>query len=179
MFSNYRHRGNSRKWLDMRISANKAEKYSYAFSDNQEFSYSYHYNNTGQLDTVVYPFGFAIKHIYDIDGRLRTINRIDDDPGLIYQVCYYTKWNTPQLWQSGNHVLTALSYNEAGLLTTKIVGKGVSSYLNLKNNSIQYHQYDYDNAGCINWIGRNHFPYNQSNVANACQKKERFIYDDI
>jgi hypothetical protein len=66
----------------------------------------------------------------------------------------WSKWNMPQLWESGEHVLTKLSHNNAGLLTTKIVGT-VGTQLNLKDSSIQYNQYEYDNAGHINGIYRN------------------------
>jgi RHS repeat-associated protein len=52
-------------------------------------------------------------------------------------------------------------------------------WFGLKDSSIQYYKYEYDNAGRINWIGRNHFPYTQFNVANAYQKEERFKHDKM
>ena len=93
-------------------------------TNDRELAYFYNYNKEGQLDTVKYPYNFAIKHRYDSYGRLITINRVGNHTGLIYNVNYFSKWNTPQFWELGNAVGTEIVQNEAGLLTNKFTGIG-------------------------------------------------------
>ena len=74
---------------------------------NKEKRSNYSNMSIGQLDTVKYPYGFAIRHFYD-NGRLKTIRRVGNNTGLVYNTHNYSFWNTPILSEYGNLTGTIL-----------------------------------------------------------------------
>jgi len=74
------------------------------------------YNANGQLQTLIYPSGFAVKYSYNPTGKLSTIRR-NDDNSLIYSVNTLNKFYAPLSCSYGNGVNTDYEYNEYGLLT--------------------------------------------------------------
>ena len=84
--------------------------------DGASYSQRYNYNKNGQLNTLTYPDGFAVKYKYSSTGKLSEIVRNDND-SLIYKVVKRNKFQAPSLCNYGNGISTSYFYNPNGLPT--------------------------------------------------------------
>jgi len=76
----------------------------------------YKYDQNGQLETLTYPDGFAIKYKYSPTGKLQEIIN-NSDNSLIYKVVSRNKYNAPTRCDYGNNITSFYKYNDNGLLT--------------------------------------------------------------
>jgi len=97
--------------------------------DNTPYTFSYDYNSTGQLGTMIYPSGFAVNYSYSSTGKLNEIRNGSDNNSLIYKVHSRNKFNAPTKCEYGNGVATNYTYNAHGLLTRIQTGNKVYEFV--------------------------------------------------
>jgi len=95
---------------------------SHEIINNGENTFTYTYNNIGQLHTLTYPSGFGVKYNYHTSGKMNEIRRSDNNK-VIYAVSTLNKFYAPVNCTYGNNTGTDYEYNEFGLVTRIQTGK--------------------------------------------------------
>ncbi len=89
--------------------------------DNQHaYTYSYTYDSLGRLSTLTYPGNFCINYQYDKMGNISKI--MHGDVIIYHAVRMSEKYLVPSMWRVNNTV-TTLSFNDFGLINSKVAGK--------------------------------------------------------
>jgi RHS repeat-associated protein len=101
----------------------------YEVINNGENTFTYTYNNAGQLHTLTYPSGFSVKYGYHSSGKMNEIRQSNDNK-VIYSVSALNKFYAPVNCTYGNNTGTEYEYNDYGVVTRIQTGKQFLSQIN-------------------------------------------------